>query len=169
MSEGALKDALSDLHIDIKKVHLRLQLRVHLRLHLNVAFDGALEGEPVSATEMPLRVDLKVHWRMYFEIYIKMYQKVLYLFQENIFLKTCRWLPLKRKKYIFNNHNLYDKRCLHGSKIPHRIDLKRCLMNRSSRLLLNFLFWFAKIALIREGIVVLLKKRAAGCFRSFYK
>ena len=169
-SEGALKDALSDLHIDVKKVHLRLHVRVHLRLHLKVAFDGALEDEIVSATEMPLRVDLKVHRRMYFEIYIKMHQKVLYLFQENIFRKTCRWLPLKHKKDIFNNHNLYDnKRCLHGSKIPHRIGLKRYLMDSSSRLLLNFLFWFAKIALIREGIVVLLKKRAAGCFRNLNK
>ena len=42
-SEGAFKHALSDLHIDVKKVHLRL--------HLKVSFDGVLEGELVSATE----------------------------------------------------------------------------------------------------------------------
>ena len=91
-------------------------------------------------------------------------------FQENIFRNTFRWLLLKRKNDIFNNHNVCDsKRCLHGSKNPCEIDLKRYLMNRSIHLLLNFLFWFAKIALIREGIVVLLKKRAAGYFRNLYK
>ena len=47
----AFKDALNDLQIDVKKVHLRLHLRVHLRLHLKVAFDDALEGALVSATE----------------------------------------------------------------------------------------------------------------------
>ena len=47
----------------------------------------------------------------------------------------------ERKKDIFNNHNVYDnKRCLHGSKNPHRMVLKRYLMNTSSRLLLKFLF-----------------------------
>ena len=56
-----------------------------------------------------------------------------------------------------------------AAKNLHRIGLKRYLMNRSSRVLLIFLFWFAKIALIREEIVVLLKKRAAGCFRNLYK
>ena len=56
-----------------------------------------------------------------------------------------------------------------AAKHLHRIGLKRYLMNRSSRVLLTFLFWFAKIALIREEIVVLLKKRAAGCFRNLYK
>ena len=61
------------------------------------------------------------------------------------------------QKDIFNNHNVSDnKRCVHGSKNPHRIGLKRYLMNRSSRLLLIFLFWFGKIALKRERIVVLL-------------
>ena len=50
-SEGAFKHALSDLHIDVKKVHLRLHLRVNLRLHLKVSFYGVLEGELVSATE----------------------------------------------------------------------------------------------------------------------
>ena len=39
----ALEGALSDLHIDVKKVHLRL--------HLKVAFEVALEGALVSATE----------------------------------------------------------------------------------------------------------------------
>ena len=52
---------------------------------------------------------------------------------------------------------------------PYRIGLKRYLMNRSSRVLQIFLFWFAKIALIKEEIVVLLKKRATGCFRNLYK
>ena len=49
----ALKDALSDLQIDVKKVHLRLHLTVHLRLHLKDAFDGhlRLEGALVSATK----------------------------------------------------------------------------------------------------------------------
>ena len=56
-----------------------------------------------------------------------------------------------------------------AAKNLHRIGLKRYLMNRSSRVLLIFLFWFAKIALIREEIVVLLKKRAAACFRNLYK
>ena len=51
----------------------------------------------------------------------------------------------------------------------HRIGLKRYLMNRSSCVLLSFLFWFAKTALISEEIVVLLNKRAAGCFRNLYK
>ena len=55
MSEGALKDALSHVHTDVKKVNLRLHLRVHLRLHfklaLDVAFDGELERALVSATE----------------------------------------------------------------------------------------------------------------------
>ena len=41
------------------------------------------------------------------------------------------------QKDIFNNHNVYDK------KSPHRIGLRRYLMNRSSRLLLIFfiLIW----------------------------
>ena len=51
----------------------------------------------------------------------------------------------------------------------HRIGLKRYLMNRSSCVLLIFLFWFAKTALISEEIVVLLNKRAAGCFRNLNK
>ena len=55
-----------------------------------------------------------------------------------------------------------------AAKTRNKIDLKRYLMNRSSRLLLNLLFWFAKVSLIREAIVVLLRKRAAGCFRSQY-
>ena len=93
-----------------------------------------------------------------------------HLFQENIFRKTFRWLLLKRKKDIFNNHNVYDnKRCLHDSKNPHRIGLKRYLMNWSSRSLLNILFLFVKITPIRKGVVVLLKKRATGCFQSLYK
>ena len=56
-----------------------------------------------------------------------------------------------------------------AKNLQHRIGLKRYLMNRSSRVLLIFLFSFAKIALTREEIVVLLKKRAAGCFGNFYK
>ena len=56
-----------------------------------------------------------------------------------------------------------------AAKTRNKIDLKRYLMNRSSRLLLNLLFWFAKVSLIREAIVILLRKRAAGCFRSQYK
>ena len=46
-SEGALKDALSDLHIDVKKVHLRL--------HLEVAFDGAFESRSEGAPKGVLR------------------------------------------------------------------------------------------------------------------
>ena len=42
-------------------------------------------------------------------------------------------------------------------------------MNRSSLVLLLFLFLFAKIALIRDEIVVLLRKRASGCFQNLYK
>ena len=53
-----------------------------------------------------------------------------------------------------------------AAKNLHRIGLKRYLMNRSSRVLLIFLFRFAKIALIREAIVVLLKESAAVCFRN---
>ena len=56
-----------------------------------------------------------------------------------------------------------------AAKTRNKIDLKRYLMNRSSRLLLNLLFWFAKVSLMREAIVMLLRKRAAGCFRSQYK
>ena len=56
-----------------------------------------------------------------------------------------------------------------AAKNLHIIGLKMYLMNRSSRVLLIFLFLFAKITLIREEIVVLLKKRAAGCFRNLYK
>ena len=56
-----------------------------------------------------------------------------------------------------------------AAKTRNKIDLKRYLMNRSSRLLINLLFWFAKVSLIREAIVVLLRKRAAGCFQSQYK
>ena len=56
-----------------------------------------------------------------------------------------------------------------AAKTRNKIDLKRYLMNRSSRLLLNLLFWFAKVSLIREAIVVLLRKRGAGCFQSQYK
>ena len=55
-----------------------------------------------------------------------------------------------------------------AAKIHNRIVLKRYLMNRSSRLLLNFLFSFAKVSQIREAIVALLKKRVAGCFRNSY-
>ena len=46
------------------------------------------------------------------------------------------------------------------AKNPHITGLKRYVMNSSSRALLIFLFRFAKIALIREEIVVLLKKSA---------
>ena len=56
-----------------------------------------------------------------------------------------------------------------AAKNLHIIDLKMYLMNRSSRVLLIFLFLFAKITLISEEIVVLLKKRAAGCFRNLEK
>ena len=56
-----------------------------------------------------------------------------------------------------------------AAKNLHIRGLKRYLMNRSSRVSLIFLFLFAKIALVREKIVVLLKKRAAGCFRNLYK
>ena len=51
-----------------------------------------------------------------------------------------------------------------AAKIWNRKGLERYLMNMSSCLLLNLLFSFAKVYLIREAIVVLLKKRAAGCF-----
>ena len=51
-----------------------------------------------------------------------------------------------------------------AAKIRNKIGLKRYLINMSSCLLLNLLFSFAKVYLIREAIVVLLKKRAAGCF-----
>ena len=38
-------------------------------------------------------------------------------FKRLLFPNTFRWLFLQRKKDIFNNHNVYDKkRCLHGSK-----------------------------------------------------
>ena len=56
-----------------------------------------------------------------------------------------------------------------AAKNLHIRGLKRYLMNRSSRVSLIFLFLFAKIALVREKIVVLLKKRASGCFRNLYK
>ena len=56
-----------------------------------------------------------------------------------------------------------------AAKNLHIIALKRYLMNRSSRVLLIFLFLFAKIVLIREKIVVLLKKRPSGCFRNLHK
>ena len=74
---------------------------------------------------------------------------------KNIFLATIMYMT-KRDAFT-------------AAKNPHRIGLKRFLMNRSSRVLLIFLFWFAKIALIGDEIVVLLKKRATGCFRNLYK
>ena len=49
-----------------------------------------------------------------------------------------------------------------AAKIRYRIGLKRYLMNRSSCLSLNLLFWFAKVSLIREAIVFLLKKGKGG-------
>ena len=51
-----------------------------------------------------------------------------------------------------------------AAKIRNKIGLKKCLINMSSCLLLNLLFPFAKASQIREAIVVLLKKRAVGCF-----
>ena len=44
-----------------------------------------------------------------------------------------------------------------AAKIRNRIGLKRYLMKRSNLLLLNLLFSFAKVPLIREAIVVILK------------
>ena len=92
---------------------------------------------------------------------------VLQLLQENIFPNTLQWLLLKRENDIFNDYNInHNKRCLHSRKIRNRIGLKRYLMGSSSCLLLNLLFWFVKVSLTRKAIVVLLKKRAAGCFRN---
>ena len=48
-------------------------------------------------------------------------------------------------------------RCLHRSKNLHRKKPKK-VVSRSRRLLLNLLFWFVKVSLIREAIVILLKK-----------
>ena len=74
-------------------------------------------------------------------------------------------------KNIFLTTTMYmtTRDAFTAAKNLHRIGIKRYLMNRSSRVLLIFLFLFAKITLIREEIVVLLKKRAAGCFRNLYK
>ena len=52
-----------------------------------------------------------------------------------------------------------------AAKIRNRMGLKIYLMNRSSCLLLN-LFCYANISLISEAILVLLKKKAAGCLRN---
>ena len=126
-------------------MHLRLHLMVHLNLQVKVAFDGALEGTLVSATRMPLRVDLKAHRRVYFEIYRKMHQKVCLRFKR-LYFRTPWLLLLKSKKYNFSNHNVNDKkRCLRGSKKPHRKGLKRYLMNGSSHLLLIFCFDLPKL------------------------
>ena len=46
-----------------------------------------------------------------------------------------------------------------AAEIRNGVGLKRYLMNRSSRLLLNLLFWFAKVSLIREAIVLVKRKR----------
>ena len=56
-----------------------------------------------------------------------------------------------------------------AAKNLHRIGLKRYLMNRSSRVLLIFFNFICQNALIREEIVVFLKKRAAGCIRNLYE
>ena len=86
----------------------------------------------------------------------------VHLLQENISRNTFRRLLLKRKKDIFNNYNINDtKRCLHGIQ---NLQSKRYLMKRSSCLLLNLLFWFVKVSLKSEAIVVFLKKRVAGCY-----
>ena len=78
---------------------------------------------------------------------------VLHLLQENIFCSTSRWLLLKRKNDIFNNYNKMKMRDVFAvAKICNRIGLKRYLMNRSSRFLLNFLFRFAKGYLIKKAI-----------------
>ena len=101
-----------------------------------------------------------------------LYYTILYytiLYYAILYYTILYYTLLYYTNYI-NNQNVSDnKRCLHGSKNPHRIGLKWYLINRSSRLLLNFLFCFAKIVLIREEIVVLLKKSAASCFQNFYK
>ena len=102
----------------------------------------------------------------------KIYEEVIYI--------SCSWFCICFKRIYFgrpsddcfwNVKNLFLTTIMYmtTSKSPDRTGLKRYLMNRSSRLLLYFLFWFAKTALIREEIVVLLKKGAAGWFRNLYK
>ena len=36
MSEGALKDALSHVHTDVKKVNLKLNFRLHFKIELHL-------------------------------------------------------------------------------------------------------------------------------------
>ena len=49
-----------------------------------------------------------------------------------------------------------------AGKIRNRIGLKRYLMNRSSRLLLDFLFWFAKVSVEEIVLLLTLKKLRVG-------
>ena len=79
------------------------------------------------------------------------------------------WFCNIKKIFLTSIMYMTTRDAFTAAKNLHIIGLKMYLMNRSSRVLLIFLFLFAKITLIREEIVVLLKKRAAGCFRNLYK
>ena len=58
------------------------------------------------------------------------------------------------------------ERCLHSSKNPHKIALKRHLMNRLSPASVNFLAWLPTFSWSGKQQLLFLKKLATGYFRN---